>query len=92
MRTLGMTYTELLEAMRACIVLYPSDTFLEELQELLVRFLAEREPELAERVRDLDGDQMHELCEFIRRAHVLTSDKIARRESWTRGRTRVPGD
>jgi len=72
MKGLGITFTELLDVLRTCVVICPAEPTPPYLQAFISARLVEHHPELAGKVNLLDSQQMDALCELIVRAHTLT--------------------
>jgi hypothetical protein len=62
----GLTLEELREVVRACKPIHIAACTPPYLQEFIAARVAPRAPGLAEKIRGLDKQQMHELCEHIR--------------------------
>jgi len=84
MRQLGISYAELLEVLRTCVVVCPPMHPPPYLQDFIACRLAEHHPEISDKVRCLDGEQMMALCGLILWAHTLTGqESIEGGKCWT---------
>jgi len=90
MNRLGITYAELLDVMRTCVVICPADPTPPYLQAFITARLAEHHPELAAKICLLGSEQMDALCELIVRAHALTWQE-AQDECRCRADSKGPG-
>ena len=75
MSTTALTLDDLVHLVRACEAIELDDSTPPYLTEFLARLLEESQPELAARVRQLDGHRAALVCKFIKLAQTLTRSR-----------------